>query len=113
MNEEIVKKLIFDVILKAAVKKIIAAFPVFGFPVINPIFLYFLNKLANHIYSELAEKVGFYLIDLKTEEEKQEYEKAVVVLQKIHNTGTATKEEVERAKENFRKTLGDLIRLSP
>jgi hypothetical protein len=108
-----VKSLIFDVVLGAAVNSITAAVPFLSLPVIKPLFVFVVTKIAGAIYNELERYVSFTLIDIRTNEEKRQYLAAVGELKVVHESPTATPEEIELAKQKFKNTLRDLIRLKP
>lgn len=103
MNEKQVKSLVFDVVLTAALNAMSAAIPFLRLPVIKTIFNFVATKIANAIYEQLAMYVKFTLIDIKTAEQKNEYDKAVDALR------LAKPEDVNLAKEEFKKTLSNLI----
>jgi len=113
MIEDVVKKLVFDVILKAAISKIIAAVPFLAWPVINPLFVYIVTKVATRLYEEMETHVQFTLIDLKTKAELEAYNKAVAELKAAHAAPIIDQKEIENAKQKFKATLGNLIRINP
>lgn len=112
MDEQI-RSVIFDVVLKAAVKNITAAVPILSWPVINPIVNFVILKIATILYDQLALYVKFTLIDFKTDQEQRAYTKAVEEFKTIQKAPAATPEEKNHAKENFKRALGDLIRFAP
>lgn len=103
MKEEQVRTLIFDVVLKAALNSISAAIPFLKLPVINTVFKFIVTKIVGVIYDEISRYVTFTLIDIKTKEQLNRYNQAVIELK------TASPEEIENAKIKFRSTLSDLI----
>jgi hypothetical protein len=122
--ERIIKYLIFDVAVKAAVASAISAAPLLGIPIIRPIFTFIVEKTANLIYKELSRFVVFSIIDLKNETDLKNYQEAVRQLETILDTpaeyfdhgieGVNKKElEIEKAKEEYKKRLASLIRFNP
>lgn len=110
MSEELIKKLIFEVIVKAAIDRAVAALPLLGLPVLNPLFTWAVMKIATLIYTELARHVSFALIDLKTKQEREAYEEAVIELKRVQLEVAPEPGELDRAKQKFKDTLRDLIR---
>lgn len=113
MDEKVIRSLIFDVVLGAALKSISAAIPFLNLPVINQIFVFIVTKVAGVLYDEMSRYVKFTLIDIRTNAEKEAYEKAVAELKVVHDAPQKTPEEIARAKEKFKSTLRDLIRIKP
>lgn len=122
--EKIIKHLIFDVAVKAAVASAISAAPLLGVPVIRPIFTFIVERVANLVYTELSRFVVFSIIDLKNETDLKNYQDAVKQLETILETppehydhgedGIHKKEiEIEKAKEEYKKRLASLIRFNP
>lgn len=122
--EKIIKHLIFDVAVKAAVASAISAAPLLGVPVIRPIFTFMVEQIANLVYKELSRFVVFSIIDLRNEADLKNYQEAVEQLEKILETpadhfdhgedGIHKKElEIEKAKEEYKKRLASLIRFNP
>jgi ABC-type branched-subunit amino acid transport system permease subunit len=122
--ERIIKHLIFDVAVKAAVASAITAAPLLGVPVIRTIFTFMVEKIATLVYKELSRFVVFSIIDLKNEADLKSYQEAVSNLEIILETppahfdygidGVLKKEaEIEKAKEEYKKRLASLIRFNP
>jgi len=106
MNE-IVKKLVYEVIVKAAITRLVAAIPFLNLPIVNPLTVYFLGRFAEHLYDVISLYITFQVIDFQTAHQKIEYERAVSELLKAQQS--QNKEEQDRAKAEFKKRLGDLI----
>lgn len=117
--KDIIKKLIFDVAVKAAIKQLVTssfASPLFSIPVLGPICAYLagwaIEWVADILYVEIARFVTFTIIDFKTEQERMLYENAVGNLKQVLADPEEKPEEKERAKELFKARLRDLIRLN-
>lgn len=104
----ILKKAIYDLALKAAITRLIYTAPWLALPVIHPVFVFIMTKLAGLLYEEMALRVDFSVIDFETEQERRQYEAAVAELMKL--SANPTPEELERAREEIRRRLADLIR---
>lgn len=113
MDNKAIKSLILDVVLKAAIRQIIAAVPFLSWPVINPLVTYLITKVATVLYDHMALYISFQLIDFKTDQEQKAYTKAVEELKAAHAAPNATEKQLNDAKEKFRRNLGDLIRFKP
>lgn len=122
--EKVVKTLIFDVAVKAAVASAIAAVPLLGAPVIRQIFTFIVEKTATLIYKELSRFVVFSIIDFKNEADLKNYQEASKTLGIAMETpaehydhgaeGVNKRElEIEKAKEEYKKKLASLIRFNP
>lgn len=122
--EKVIKTLIFDVAVKAAVASAISALPILGLPVIRPIFTFIVEKTASLIYKELSRFVVFSIIDIQNETDLKNYQEAVKSLEAVleipadhydhGEEGVNKKEiEIEKAKQEYKKRLADLIRFKP
>src|SRR5689334_18806066 len=109
MEDKVVKSLVFDVVLQAALQAMSAAVPFLRLPIINTLFNFIVTKVANALYEELVKYVTFTLIDLRVGAQRAAYERAVEELRVVHDAPQPNSEDVERAKEKFKSTLRDLI----
>lgn len=105
----IIKKLIFEVVVREVLNKILLAAPFLALPIINPLFTWGFTWVAGKIYDEMALVVSFQLIALKTDEQVRKYEAVVREIQAAQD-----KEDLdEKVREEYRKRLADLIRIRP
>lgn len=119
--EAVVKRLIYEVVVKAVIAKAVAALPFLGYPVIGPIFAFFVTKFADLVYEELARVVTFAVIDFQVERERAAFEEAAGKLKDTlatppehYDGGPEEKEKkINEQKEEFKRRLADLIRLRP
>ncbi len=113
--DRIVKALIYDVVLKGVAAAAVAEAPWLSLPVINQVFMFTLNRMADKIYRELDRTVAFQVIEVETDRQSDAYKKAVDALRaeitKPEEMQDA--EAVARAKEEFKKRLATLIHLRP
>lgn len=100
--------LVYEVLKKAAISKMLVAFPFLNIPVIKQIFTFFTDKLLDKFYETLKEKQAFFIIDFKTQRELNEYNDALNELETTLGT-TNDEGKINEARENFEKRLGDLI----
>lgn len=108
----LIKSIIFELVLKAAISRAIAYLPFLAFPVINPIFVYLIEKIGTMIYVELERSVAFQIIDYRTEAYRQAYDEAVEGLKNELDTPIPDSGRVEAAKEVMRDRLRDLVRFN-
>lgn len=106
--ESAIKRLIYETVLKAVIARAIAAAPFLAWPVVNPVFVYILTKIADAIYDELKVHVTFDLIDIRTEQEQKEYDEKVLVLKVAQES--QNEEAIRQAEAEFKEKLATLIR---
>jgi hypothetical protein len=105
---EIAKKMIFDLLIKKAMAKVIISIPLLGFPVVNPVFIYIAEKLYSVLYDELKEEGELLMIGLKTEYQEKKYTEAVEKFDEVIKKGS-TDEELQKARDEFKDRLHKLI----
>lgn len=121
--ESIIKTLIFEVAVKAAVASAISALPILGVTPLRQIFTFIVEKVATLVYKELSRFVVFSIIDIKNERDLKEYQEAVNNLETILKTpaahydhgpeGVNKKEiEIEKAKQEYKARLAALVRFN-
>lgn len=106
-----IRDLIFEVAIKQVIARAIVAAPFLAYPIINPVFIFIVGKLFDVIYAEMSLTVSFVLIDFKYAHHKAAYDQAVNDLKLATEAQDA--KEIETAKDNFRATLRDLVRMRP
>ena len=107
------RKLLYEVVLKSVMSKIVTAIPFFGLPFIYPILNFVFFKVADKIFNELADMGMLFKIDFKTEAQADAYIKATNELKevlKLPDNGE-NNAEIERRKEEYKKRLRDLINM--
>lgn len=106
----LIKAAIYDLALKAAIERIVIQVPFLAWPVINPVFVFIMERIAGMLFAEMKTRVDFALIDFETERDRVAYEQAVEELRQI-NLGEKppTDEEIENAREQIRNRLSDFI----
>jgi predicted Zn-dependent peptidase len=107
---DLAKKLLFETLIQNAIKKVILAVPFFGLPVVNPLFIFVAEKLYSYLYDELEQEGTLLMIGIRTENQKVKYEESVKELEAAINQGQ-TDEQINLAREEFKKRLKDLINL--
>lgn len=105
--DSIIKFIIFDVVVNAAVAAAQAEVPFLALPIVRNLFSFLVGKVAGLIYTELETNVSFAIIDHQTQAEAAEYEKSKAALYAAHLKGE--QDAIEKAKADFRASLGKLI----
>ena len=108
MNEEI-KRILIRKVVSEITSKVVLAIPFFGWPIVNQIFVAIAYKYVMKFFSE-ADLHGISItVNFKVESQKLKYEESVKNLKKVVMDTDKTKEEVEKAKNEFENSLRDLI----
>lgn len=112
---EILHGIIFEVVLKAAISRVVAAVPFLAWPIINPVFSFIVVKFVEIFYDELSKSVAFQVINFQTEEQRKAYSDAVTQLQAAIEKPKEEQnaEDIEKAKAELKARLKDLISLKP
>lgn len=109
---ETIKKLYFEVVVEAAIASSIAALPFLGVPVIKQIYTFLVKHFAGNLFEE-GEVYGlFYDIDSEVDEETTEYQEATDTLRTELERDDLTEEEKQRAKDEYKEKLRNLIMLN-
>lgn len=109
MIEEIIKKLLVEVVMKAVMARIVAAVPFLGFPIIGPIFSLIMGKVFNMVGDELVLMIKLKQIELKVGKENDEYKEAVNNLKIEVEKPEQDQQKINEAKEKAREALKKLI----
>jgi len=109
-TENLVKALIFDVIIRGAIVRLVASVPFLALPVINQIVVFIVMRVAGIIYTELDYHVALTLINIRGKLQTKRYTKAVAQLKAVIKNEMATPEELENAKEEFKTTLRSFVK---
>ncbi len=103
-NKQLIKDLILDVLLKKVISKIVTLFPFFGLPIIGPIFVFIMTKLAKILYEEISLIYSLLEIESKVNAQVVAFAESRDKLeQDIDN---------EELKEDFKSKFRDLINLN-
>jgi len=112
--DDILKTIIFDVILKVVISKLIARFAFLGLPIINPILGMVLSWFAQEIFEQISKFFRFTAIDSKIAGQVEGYDDAVADLKAALELPLDDEEResvIDEAKENYKQRLADLIRI--
>ena len=103
MIEDVAKRLFFEVVVKAAITRVVAAVPFLGWPVVGTVFQVLVMKFAGILYEELQRLTKFTIIDIEIEKNRKEYDEATSKLK----DAIEKDEDVEKAKEEYKNNLRD------
>lgn len=111
----IVRSLIFDVVVKNVIKRLITAVPFLAFPGIGCLVSLVVNKLTGIVFDELSLMIEFKMIENKVGEQKDAYDKAVNDLKTILDKPVEEQKsaDISLAKEELKKRLKDLVNFNP
>ena len=112
-TEKVIRGLIFDVVVKQVVMRLITLAPYLAWPVINPVFVFVVTQLISLFYDEVSKVIHLAIIDHKVEDERRQYQDA---LDRLEREITKSKEQqdakaIDEARKNAKKHLDDLIRM--
>lgn len=105
---DLIKKLLFDVVLKAALKKLFEKFPIIGWGVIGSIVTALINKFAEVTYDLGKELIVGGIISFKNEAHQNAFDKELIKLKLLERNG-ASEKEVEDAIKIAQERLADLV----
>lgn len=108
--EALAKKLLHDVVIKAVIEQIVTAIPLLGSAFFNPIVTFIITKIATLVYKHAALLGGLFVIDLKEERKQKAYDEATIEFKNVM-TRESTPEEIQKAKDEYKKRLADLVRI--
>jgi hypothetical protein len=110
--DRVLRGLILDVGVPVVCNALEAEAPWLKLPVLNPVFRFCVNAFARRLYRAMDEQAVLQVIDLETNHELSEYENASTALKAALLKGTDDA-ALQAAKAEYKKRLGDLIRLRP
>lgn len=108
MNRDFFKILIFDTIVKAAIKRLFLMVPFLGWGPIGILVSYLIQKFADMAYEEGKEAVILSTIKFKNEMHQNEFDKAFLKLKYIEKT--ATPKELEDAIKKAQESMAKFVR---
>lgn len=109
MIEEIIKKILIEVVMKTILSRIVSAVPFLGYPIIGPIFSMLFGKLFNMIGDELVLMVKLKQIEIRVGKEDASYTESKKKLEEVLNKPEKSEAEIEAAKEELKKNFQRLV----
>lgn len=112
LAEALVKRLVYDVLVKAVIARAVTVLPFLGYPIIGPIFGYLVGRLARPLAEELIKFADNFIIDIREGAKQQAYQEAKAeLLEELLRREPGDHESFEAAKEEFKRRLAELVRL--
>lgn len=108
--EDLAKSLAYNVAVKLAVADILAVLPGFLLPlsfILNPILALFIGYVGKSIYKYVVVLINFIAIDFKTQEQADDYNKALKQLSVAHSEGNAN--DLQAATISYNNALTNLV----
>lgn len=106
-----IKKLLTDYLVKKAISEALEEVAWLALPVINPLFMLFMNFAAKFLYKKAALEAAFKIIDAQTHHQDNTYRNEMEDYRKAIEQGKSN-EEIERERVEAEKRLADLIKYS-
>lgn len=108
MNRDFFKVLVFDTLVKAAIKRLFVVVPLLGFGPIGVLVGFLIQKFADMAYEESKEMIIMNMIKFKNEANQKEFDSAFIKLKHIEKT--ASKEELNAAIKEAQKRMARFVR---
>lgn len=114
MNEAI-QKLIMEVVMNVVRTKLVAALPFLGWPIIGPIFGMVLSKVMGIVAEQIGLMIEFQIINVQVNRDRKKYDEAVEKLKVELEKPEGERDEaaIQKAKEDFKARLRDLVTIKP
>lgn len=112
--EKAAKKLLYEVVLTAVIKKLVTAVPLLGTSFFMPIVNFIVFKIADRVWEEASLMGAFLFIDFKTASQRANYEHATNELKDVLALPESEQNEeiIKQAKEEYKRRLAALVRLN-
>jgi uncharacterized membrane protein len=108
--EKLINTLVFDVAFDQLISRILNEVPFLGYPVIKQIFTFTTRKLLQLFYTFIEKELSKLVISAEVEAERKAYDAAVIALKEQLSKQEVNPDEIERARQEMRNRLRDLIR---
>ena len=106
-------ELAFDAVLTAAMSNIVAAVPFISITGVHYITTQLVSWVLRYAWVPLQNLAAFFIIDKQQAAKASAYKKEVDELEAVLKTHPIDSEEVRKAHEEFKKRMGNLIRVRP
>ena len=110
--EQLFKSLVWDNLIKAAIKKVFMAVPFLAMGPLGKITVYLLTKFADKLYDVLHEQIDLQVIVFKNYRLRKEFDRASVKLKIIAKSKGIESNEFKDARELHKKRLSDFVRFA-
>lgn len=106
MND-LFKRLVFDMIVKAAIKRLFIMVPALGWGPVGIVVSYLISKFADMAYDETKEYIELNMIKFKNEKHQRAFDKEFIKLKMLE--GSRNAEDIEKAIQEAQHRLADLV----
>lgn len=110
--ENLFKSLVWDNLVKAAIKKIFVAAPFLAWGPLGIVAKYVIGKIADKLYEALKEAIDMQRIAFRNKDLRKGYERASVTLRIIAQDRGIDSDEFKKAREEHKKNLAAFVRFS-
>ena len=109
-TEQLFRSLVWDNLIKAAIKRVFMAVPFLAMGPLGKITVYILTKFADKLYVVLKEEVDVQRIIFRNRKLGREFGRASVKLKIIAKSKGIDSNEFKNAREIHKKRLSDFVR---
>lgn len=107
--KDAVKEAVYEYAKKEIIKAIVTKLPFLGGAFFNPIVAFFVGKILDIVFAHVWRAISFALTDLEVRLQKEAYDKATQKLKEAIDKSGVTEDEINKAKEEFKKAFRDLV----
>ncbi|NDC22513.1 MAG: hypothetical protein EBZ49_00060 [Proteobacteria bacterium] len=111
MND-LFKELVFDVVIKEAIRRLFLAVPFLEMGPIGYIVSLLLTRFADSLYEYQKTVVRFYKFEFVNSKNQKQFDQEMKNLQTLQKNPNATPEEINEAIQKAKERLADLVRYS-
>ena len=108
--EDAIKRLTYNVAVKAIIDIALSRFPWLGFPIISNVFQFIVGQVADKLYFELSNVIVFQVIQFTNDAHNAAYQASLVEVKNTQISGDA--EAHAKAIAKYQETLRNLIRFN-
>lgn len=113
MQEDLVKVLLWDVLVKAALQRLFLLVPLLGWGPIGMVVSHYAFKLTDFMYEQMADYISITIIAARNKKFESEFNKAAINLKLIAMQKGIQSDEYRSAREQHKKALSDFVRFNP
>ena len=104
------KDLIWDMVVRALLTKLLAAVPFLAWGPLAPLVSFVITQIADKIYDLIVEYIEFSSISIRNLEHRKAFDAASVKLKILARDKGIDSEEFKKAREEQRKALSQFVR---
>lgn len=107
-----VKSILWDLAVKEAIRRLLAAWPLLAWGPIAPVVTWILTKIADKVFAELEKFAVTEGIRLRNNAHNLDFDRAALALQIVADSFGPDSEEFKRERENAKLRLSRLVRMA-